>query len=238
MTKRPWAAVLIVAILGFMLAMQLKVHRAETEADKAKLLRTDELVQQLEQAEKERDALAAELAQARAQVRELNSAQDKYRVLAEQLEQAQLQAGLLPVTGPGVTVTMSDATRPLLPGENPNYLIIHDEDVLRVVNELLLAGAEAIAVNGQRLTSRSEIHCAGPVVIINKVRTSVPITIQAIGPADDLERAIMMKDGPAESLMEYGITVTAKREKELTLPAYKGSTVFQWGKVAPAEVKP
>lgn len=233
MGKRPWAAALIVVILGFMLSMQLKIHRAETEADQTKLLRTEELVSQLEQVEKERDALTKDLEKARQQVRDLTSAQNQYKVLAEQLEQAQLQAGLLPLTGPGVTVTMADSTRPVLPGENPNYFIIHDEDVLRVVNELLLGGAEAIAINGQRLTARSEIHCAGPVVIINKVRTAPPVVIQAVGPADELERAIMMKGGPAESLLEWGIAVTSRKEQKLQLPAYQGSMVFEWGQVAP-----
>lgn len=231
MGKRPWAAALIVVVLGFMLSMQWKVHRRESEADQTKLLRTEELVSQLEQVEKERDALTKELDKARKQVRDLTSAQDQYRVMAEQLEHAQLQAGLLPLTGPGVTVTMTDSTRPTVPGENPNYFIIHDEDVLRVVNELLLGGAEAIAVNGQRLTSRSEIHCAGPVVIINKVRTTVPIVIQAVGPADELERSIMMKGGPAESLLEWGITVTSRKDQKLQLPAYQGSMVFEWGQV-------
>lgn len=237
MGKRPWAAALIVIILGFMISMQFRVHRKEAEADQTKLLRTEELVRQLEQVEKERAALAKDLEKARQQVRDLSSAQDQYSVLAEQLEHAQLQAGLLPISGPGVTVTMADSTRPVLPGENPNFFIIHDEDLLRVVNELLLGGAEAIAINGQRLTSRSEIHCAGPVVIINKVRTSVPIVIQAIGPADELERSIMMKGGPAESLLEWGIAVTSRKEQKLLLPAYTGSTVYQWGQAAPGEVR-
>lgn len=232
MGKKPWAAAMIVVILGFMLAMQLRVHRAETEADQTKLLRTEELISQLEQVEKERAALTKELDQVRTQVRSLTSAQDQYKVLSDQLEQAQLQAGLLPVTGPGVTITMTDSTRPAAPGENPNFYIVHDEDVLRIVNELMLSGAEAVTVNGQRLTSRSEIHCAGPVVIVNKVRTAPPVVIQAIGPAADMERSIMMKDGPAQMLLDWGIAVTSKQEPKLTLPAYQGSTVFQYGQVA------
>jgi uncharacterized protein YlxW (UPF0749 family) len=226
--QMPWAIALVVMVLGFMLSMQFKVHQAASLKDAAAFARAEELAQQLEQAEQERNEAMAELEQLRAQVRNLANQQAEFQGLAEQLELAQLYAGLIPLTGPGVVVEMRDSTRPPAPGENPNLSIIHDEDVLRVVNDLFAAGAEAIAINEQRLIARSEIRCTGPTIMINGVRTAPPIVIKAVGNADELEAVLTMPDGIAETLQVYGIQVTVKKLPQVTIPAYKGSLKLKW----------
>ena len=55
---------------------------------------------------------------------------------------------------------------PANPRENPNLYIIHDDDLLRVINELRAAGAEGIAINGERIVAMSEIRCAGPTLSV------------------------------------------------------------------------
>lgn len=77
------------------------------------------------------------------------------------------QAGLCAVEGPGIMVTLNDSKQKVKLGDNQNLYIVHDEDLLRVINELRAAGAEAIAINDQRLVSRSEIRCVGPTVTVN-----------------------------------------------------------------------
>ena len=59
--------------------------------------------------------------------------------------------------------------------------IIHDEDLLRVLNELCAAGAEAISINDQRIVATTEVRCAGPTVSVNNVRSAPPYVIKAIG---------------------------------------------------------
>jgi Bacterial protein of unknown function (DUF881). len=228
----PWATALVSVALGLMLSMQFKVQRQVALADLAAVQRTEELVAQLAEAEKHRDELAAEVELLRQQQLISVKTQNEFQALAEQLEQAQLQAGLLPLVGPGVTVTMADSSLPVTPGENPNNFIIHDEDVLRVINELRAAGAEAIAINGQRVTGRTEIRCTGPVVTINGVRTAPPLTIVAIGNPDELERAIMMKGGVAESLKFWGIQVTVKKETSVRVPAYTARLRLEYAQPA------
>lgn len=233
----PWAVALVCVVLGFMLSMQFKVQKQVTLADVSRMQRTEELAGQLEKAEQERDALQEELEELRAQMRNMASTQQEFQALAGQLEQAQVHAGLLPMTGPGVTVILDDSVRPVTPGENANNFIIHDEDVLRVVNELLAARAEAIAINGQRVTSRTEIRCTGPVVTINGVRTAPPLQIVAIGNPNDLENALTMKGGVAESVRFWGIQLSVKKENELFVPAFKNSLKLQYASPA-KEVKP
>ena len=108
-------------------------------------------------------------------------------------------------------------------GENPNLYVIHDDDLLRVINELRAAGAEAISVNGQRLTGISEIRCAGPTLSVNNVRSSAPFEIRAIGDKKSLESALRMRGGVAETLGVWGIQIDIKTSDNVYIPPYRGS---------------
>lgn len=232
----PWAIALVCVVLGFMLSMQFKVQQQVQLRDNTQFLRAKELAQELEKAEQERDALSAEATDLRNQLTKMASNSLELKDLAVQLEQAQIHAGLVPMTGSGVIVEMRDSVRPSMPGENAANFIVHDSDVLTVVNELMAAKAEAVSINEQRLIGRSEIRCVGPTITINGVRTAPPIIIKAIGNPEQLEQAIMMKDGVADGLQAWGVQVTVKREQSLTVPAYKGSLKLQYGTAAKQEV--
>lgn len=224
----PWAVALVCVVLGFMLSMQFKVQKQVALSDLARSQRNEELVVQLEDAEKARDDLMAEVQDLRGSLRNMVTAQAEYQALAEQLVQAQVHAGLLPMTGPGILVTMDDSNRPVTPGENAANFIIHEEDLLKVVNELLASRAEAISINGQRVTNRTEIRCTGPVITINGVRTAPPVLITAIGSPAELEAAIMMKGGVGESVKFWGIQLSVKKLDSVTVPAYKSSLRLQY----------
>lgn len=234
----PWAIALVCVVLGFMLSMQFKVQKQVTLQDVTSFQRAQELAGQLQKAETERDKMMLELEDLRGQVRSMANRQAEFKDLALQLEMAQFHAGLIPVAGPGVVITMMDSSKPVTAGENPNNFIIHDEDVLRVVNELAAGGAEAMAINEQRLISRSEIRCTGPTITINGVRTAPPIVIKAIGDPAALDAAINMRGGVGDSLRQWGIQITVKKEQNITVPAYKGSLKLQHGTPGTQEVRP
>ncbi|MEW6547392.1 MAG: DUF881 domain-containing protein [Bacillota bacterium] len=224
------AVALVMLVLGLMLALQYRVQqRAATDLAHR---RTEELVELLQKAETERRRLEQEVAELRNTVSRLTQGQAAFQALQEELAKAQMLAGLVPVKGPGVTVTMDDSKRPIQKGQDINAFLLHDEDVLRVVNELFAAGAEAMSLNGQRVIATTEVRCAGPTISVNRVMTAPPIVIQAIGDPDVLERALRMRGGVVESLSFWGIEVTVKKEAEVTIPAYSGSLRFQYGRVA------
>lgn len=232
----PWAIALVFVVLGFMLSMQFKVTKAAQLKDTTSFMRAQELAQELDKVEGERDKLSGELEDLRTQMTKVVNNQTEYKDLAQQLEQAQVHAGLVSMQGPGVTVEMRDSTRSVTAGENANNFILHDGDILQVVNELFATGAEAISINDQRVTARTEIRCVGPVITINGVRTAPPVMIKAIGNADDLERVVNMKDGLKESLMQWGIQVSVRKEAALTVPAFKGSLQLQYASPVSQEV--
>ena len=144
--------VLVFAVLGFMLATQIKT----TERQKTiNVQRAEELTERLRVVEQQRDDLAREIEKLQA-----NNSSDK--VLENELERLKEFAGEVPLEGKGIQLILDDSKVTAQVGENPNLYIIHDDDLLRVINELRAAGAEAISINGERLVSTSEIRCAGP----------------------------------------------------------------------------
>lgn len=136
------------------------------------------------------------------------------------------------LTGEGVIIIMNDSSTVAKPGENPNAYVIHDDDILRVINELRAAGAEAISINGQRLTATSEIRCAGPTLSVNNVRSAAPYEICAIGDKKTLANAIKMRGGVEETLKVWGIKLDIKTSDEIFVPAYTGNAKNSYAKIA------
>ena len=130
--------------------------------------------------------------------------------MKKELEKVRMNAGLLAGTGQGVVITLDDSNLPRQPGEDPNLFLIHDEDLLKVINELFAAGAEAVSVNGQRIITNSEIRCVGPTIIINSIKLAPPFIIQAVGDPEILETSLKMRGGVIESLQVFGIQVNIK----------------------------
>ena len=97
----------------------------------------------------------------------------------------------------------------------------HERDELG--DELRAAGAEAISVNGQRLTGVSEIRCAGPTLSVNNVRSSAPFEIRAIGEKKSLENSLRMRGGVVETLGVWGIQLDITASDDVYIPPYRGS---------------
>ncbi len=101
-----------------------------------------------------------------------------------------MSAGLIAVEGPGIIVTIDDSKRVGKLGENPNLYLIHDDDILKVINELWAAGAEVMSINDQRIITNSEIRCAGPTLSVNNTRYAPPYEIKVIGNPHNLENSL------------------------------------------------
>lgn len=130
-----------------------------------------------------------------------------------------LAAARTAVHGQGLVVTLNDSLALRPRGVNLDLYLVHDDDVLRVVNRLNMGGAEAISINGQRLTSISQIRCAGPTISINHVRTAVPIVISAIGPATAMQKSL--NDSSIVPLLRrFGVRVQIKASKLIVVPAF------------------
>lgn len=150
--------------------------------------------------------------------------------MKEEIMSLSLAAGTKDVVGEGIIITLDDGTAKT-GVENVEDLIVHDTDILTVVNELKAAGAEAISVNGHRVISSSAIRCVGPVIQINYQKIAAPFIVSAIGNSKYLESAINIKSGVADNLKTYGVKVDVKTEKKLKILAYDGAISFKNAKI-------
>lgn len=222
-------------IVGIMLSVQFRTTENYNN-EITRESRYEDLTIKLNKVTEERDSLAREVVNLREKM-STNQDDDAARAdIQEELRRANMVAGLLPVQGPGIIVTVDDSTRNVQPGENPNHLLVHDLDILQIVNEMRASGAEAISVNDERLTSMSEIRCAGTTILVNYNKVAPPFVIKAIGDPEMLASGLNIKGGYLESLkVVYGMEVQLQKSDKLELPAYKGPSRVKYS--APVEVK-
>ncbi|WP_282004657.1 DUF881 domain-containing protein [Veillonella denticariosi] len=208
-----WAIAIVSFILGFMVVSQYKMTQDNIE-ENIRLQRAGDLAVQLKEAQQERDALLKHIET----LKKSGAGGD-----AKADEQLMMKAALTNVKGPGVSVLIEDSSKPIQGGENPNLYVIHDEDILRIVNELRAGGAEAIAINDQRLIGTSEIRCSGPTITVNGKVFGAPFVVKAIGDPKTLNSALTMRGGVVDSLKHWGIKVTIKQEDFVAVPAFTGT---------------
>jgi uncharacterized protein YlxW (UPF0749 family) len=189
----------------------------------------------LAEAEKdEYDELTREVAKLSAEVESLTGAVDVREVkeLRRQVEELDGPAGLEPVTGPGVTVTLSDAPTDRVDaarqdGVDLNRLVVHQQDVQSVVNAMWQGGAEAVTIQGQRIVTTTGIKCEGNAVLIQGVPYPQPYVIQAVGEPSSIQSAIDRDDdisayrGDA-AIPSIGIGWDLESEDWIEAPAYDG----------------
>ena len=139
---------------------------------------------------------------------------------AAEWNKVSLRAGFTDVKGPGIIITLDDAAVKQQ-DMDPFFQIIHDNDIRVILNELKKAGAQALSVNGERISPVSEQICAGPTIKVNNNRYAVPYVIQAIGDPEVLYENIANCAQVAE-MLDFKIRVDIKTSKEIIIKKYSG----------------
>ncbi len=139
--------------------------------------------------------------------------------------------GLVAAEGPGLVVTLDDSSDRQSPSGNLNDLVIHSQDVQAVANGLWAAGAEALAVNGQRVVPTSAILCVGNTLLINGTVHSPPFRFTAIGAglhspflADPLVARF------AEDADRFHLGFKVEDKDRLNVPAYTGTSKVRFAR--------
>lgn len=171
---------------------------------------------QLEEAEKELERVRQEISSGNTELVELE----------EKIKKANILLGKTNVTGSGVAVTLTDGINDATVLEIEN-LIIHDENVLKVVNEMKNAGAEAISINGERIVNSTPISCDGNVIIVNGNKITSPIQITAIG-LTELLSTLSRPGGTLEYYKNLGKGVEIRKMTNVEIPKYSGVMTFKY----------
>jgi len=148
---------------------------------------------------------------------------DANAAIVARLHSMEILAGLADVKGEGVIIRMNDGSK--IVGANSNDNIIHDFDLLRLINEIKNAGAEAISINGERIITISDIRCAGSTITINGQKKVPPFEIKVIGNSAVIESALKMQGGILDILGTY-LNITCEKASEITVPRYSRPIEF------------
>lgn len=145
----------------------------------------------------------------------------------DQINNANKLIGLTDVTGPGVIITVADSDKDANSVLDPNTLLVHDKDILNIVNELKNSGAEAISINGQRVIFTTPIICGGNIITINGEKIGSPFEIKAIGLPETLAN-IERPGGTFDSLKNRSIKPTLKKQNNISIAKYSGVLNFKY----------
>ncbi|MEA3346316.1 MAG: DUF881 domain-containing protein [Chloroflexota bacterium] len=164
--------------------------------------------------------------------RSASSETETLRELRDELGAQRMRAGLVATRGPGVVVSLDDsdiANSP--PDVDLNPYIVHGYDLRDAANLLWLAGAEAVAVNDERIVASTSIYCVGSTIMVNDTRLSPPYTVRAIGDPAALY-AVAMDPAYLRDLhrrvQQLGLKLAVDQRQEMVLPAFEGSFTLEY----------
>lgn len=216
----------VTGLVGFLLVGQLRGSEAFRQRLEAE--NEGDLTRILAGLTTEADALRDEISSLKLQLLQLQNAQQQdsasAAAAAAQLRALQVLAGTVPVTGPGLTMKVSD----------PEGGVLYDT-LIDVVAELRDAGAEALAINGRRIGAGSAFGetADGTRVTIDGIAITAPFTIVAIGPAATLEGGLKIPGGALDVLASLrGVDVALSRSAKLEVPALADPPRFRVGKAS------
>lgn len=225
-------------VLGFLVAAQLRSEGPRvryTPQERAPLIETVLSLQ------REQDALKARILELNQQVRDLQRRGEGSAALVtelnQEIEDARIAAGLVAIEGPGLVLQLTDASGPLPPGANPADALVRSDDIRTLVDELWLAGAEAIAVNGERVTVSTAILDIGGSVLVNAAYLAPPYQIAAVGPAGlygRLTASVGFVDFVVNRVNAVGLGLSFAEPDRLVVPAYAGTVTLRYARPEPS----
>lgn len=128
--------------------------------------------------------------------------------------------GMTDVNGPGVVVSVADNSENSpnsFSSINTSNYLVHDGNLVAIVNELKSAGAEAISINDKRVTNSTAITCAGNVIQVNGEKVGSPFIVKAIGPKDLLYGELTKSGGTLYKLKKYGVITEINKNDNIEI---------------------
>lgn len=206
-------------IMGLALMFQIKSEKDRNVFLNRENLRAIELQLLLERSELER--LSEYQLRRMGEMEELRTTKDDQNLeelLRRQKRNAMSLGGYATYRGPGLRITLEDSDAEILPSQNPNDFVVHDQDVLNIVNDLRTAGAEVVSINQQVLHAGSVIKCSGATITVDGRTFGQPFVIRVIGELEPLNAAVKAKESYAVMISTvYGIRVTVEEHEMMEI---------------------
>jgi uncharacterized protein YlxW (UPF0749 family) len=225
-----WQITLAIAllVLGFLIAAQLAAEGPRiryTTQERSTLIETTLGLQS------QQDALKARILDLRNQIGQLEAqgpgSDARVKQLNTDLQDARIASGLIAVEGPGVVFRLEDAG-----GPGGADALVTARDIREVVEELWLAGAEAVAVNGERVTASTAFLDIGGSVLANSAYLAPPYTIAAIGATglyDRVRASSTFAAFVAQRVEAQGVQLSVAQLDTVDVPAFAGTVNVRFG---------
>lgn len=215
------ATVLACGLVGFLVVAQVRL--SEGIGDRLEAEREEDLARILSELTARSDRLQQEITELRLTLVEFETSAEREelarRSLQRRLDDLRILAGTAAAEGEGVILTVDD----------PRRLVTQDA-LVDAVQELRDAGAEAIAINDQRLVVSSAFTTRNERVLLDRRPLDPPYRIVAIGPADTMASALEIPGGAVDTLqLAGGVLATVEARAELTVPAAAQAPAFVFG---------
>jgi uncharacterized protein YlxW (UPF0749 family) len=143
--------------------------------------------------------------------------------LENELDQNKMFLGEEDVEGQGIIITLKDVSNEsYYNSQDPDLLskIIHNYDLNYIINDLKNAGAEAISINGQRVTDRTDFYCDGALIRVNGVKIATPFYISAIGKKEVLNSYMLADENYLKFMISRTISVNVNESDDVKIQAY------------------
>lgn len=201
-------------ILAFVIFMQFKFVQ-NTDITSIKNMREDELREELALWKSKYEEVETQLEETDSKISEyeknIENNEETSKLINEELQQNKLLLGQTDITGEGVIIYYEDGTKR-----------VTASDLLKLVNELNLAEAEAISINDQRIINTTEIVAVDSYIYINGERTTGPYTIKVIGNKKYLESSLTGKNRLVETAPSEGKIVSVETKNNIQIQKYNG----------------
>lgn len=141
--------------------------------------------------------------------------------IEEELRENEIIIGKTPVEGQGIKIKLNDASIEDVEDTFDYQLrLVHNTDIIQVLNDLRNAGAEAISINGLRIVESSEVYCSGPFLRVNGVKIAAEFSIDAIGNKEVLYNYMMSNENYLKTLMIRKLNVKVEQSDKIRISAY------------------
>jgi len=229
-----WQVTLTVAllVLGFLIAAQLAAEGPRvryTSQERTPLIETALELQA------QQDALQARILELRAKIGQLEAEEPGSEALVRELnaslEHARIAGGLIQLTGPGIVFRLEDADNPA----GASDALVTARDIRMLVGELWLAGAEAVSVNGERVTTGTAVLDIGNAILVNSAYLAPPYQVNAIGPEDLYERltsSVAFVDFVRSRIEPYRLRLSFAELDDVIVPAFAGAVRSRYARPA------
>lgn len=224
-------------VLGFLVAAQISAEGprvAYSTQERSPLIQTALGLQT------QQEALKASILDLRKRIGDLEAqdpgAAESLKQLYAELEDARLAAGLVAVSGKGIAFKLEDGTQ----GGGVDALV-SAQDVRVLVDQLWLAGAEGISVNGERVVGSTAVIDIGGSILVNSAYLAPPYTISAIGPPDlyaRIQQSVVFVQFVQGRVEPSGLKLSVAQLDKVELPAFAGTVALRYAQPAPSGATP